>query len=175
MQEIYNKDREFDPSFNFIENEFEFGEKNPTNDFQAQKTIPCADEPHHSPDAPSKEMEELFQRFQKLANLKRNPDYPHWLELSAQLAGYKQKLANSELELNLVSSFLCAILNELEATNNLIPTVLAAERNGKCDAILTWWNAHKRQDIQRLKNELNKHFSPQEIELLKKTLVGGNI
>lgn len=95
--------------------------------------------------------------------------------MSNEISELQQKLANSELELNLVSSFLCAILNELEAANNLIPTVLAAERNGKCDAILTWWKAHKNQDIQRLKTELNKHFSPQEIELLKKTLVGGNI
>lgn len=175
MQEIYNKDKEFDPSFNFIGNEFEFDENKPPTDFQAPKTEPSVGETCHPPDTPSKEMMELRQRFQELANLKQNPDYPHWLELSAKLREHKQKLENSELELSLVSSFLCAILNELEATNNLIPTVLAAERNGKCDAILTWWKAHKNQDIQRLKTELNKHFSPQEIELLKKSLVGGNI
>lgn len=162
-----NKDKEFDPSFNFIGNEFEFNPMETKGSFT--QIVDAA------PDTPSKEMMELRQRFQELANLKQNPDYPHWLELSAKLREHKQKLENSELELSLVSSFLCAILNELEATNNLIPTVLAAERNGKCDAILTWWKAHKNRDIQRLKTELNKHFSPQEIELLKKSLVGGNI
>jgi glutamine synthetase type III len=139
MQEIYNKDREFDPSFNFIGNEFEF---NPTENTKS---------------------------------VTKEPDYPHWLELSAQLTEYKQKLENTQSELNLVSSFLYAILHELDATHNLTATVLAAERNGKRDGIKTWWMARKSQDIQRLKTELNKHFSPQEIELLKKSLVGGDI
>lgn len=136
-------------------------------------TMPCYQDPHQGY-TPSEDVQKLRNQLEELRrnSLFKDEDFEHadLVQRLTELQETKQKLANSELENNLVSAYLCAILNELEVTGNLIPTLLAAEKNGQCEGIRGWWSAHKSQDVQRLKSELNKHFSTHEIELLKKII-----
>jgi hypothetical protein len=134
--------------------------------------MPCYQDPHQGY-TPSEEIQKLRNQIDELTyTLEKYKEHTptNLLQVMNNFQIIQQKLTNSELEINLVSAYLCAILNELEVTGNLIPTLLAAEKNGQCEGIRTWWTAHKSQDVQRLKSELNKHFSAHEIELLKKVI-----
>lgn len=104
-------------------------------------------------------------------------DTPNFsLHLLEELANLRQKLTNSELELSLVSTYLNAILDRLDWKHDLDDVLNDISTIGirKYD-VLNWWNTHKSKDIKRLKEKLNEHFSPQEIEVLKKLSFGGNI
>lgn len=104
--------------------------------------MPCYQDPHQRY-TPSKEVQKLRNELEELRQnpLMKDEDFGHAnlvqrltelqeIKILSELQETKQKLTNSELEINLVSAYLCAILNELEVTGNLIPTLLAAEKNG---------------------------------------------
>ena len=146
MSKIFNKDEEFDSSFDFHKNEFDIVKNEKTNNFQAPYVDILDDTPNFS------------------------------LHLLEELANLRQKLTNSELELSLVSTYLNAILDRLDWKHDLDDVLNDISTIGiRKNDVLNWWNSHKSKDIKRLKEKLNEHFSPQEIEVLKKLSFGGNI
>lgn len=65
-------------------------------------------------------------------------------------------------------AMLCAILNELKERNIVEEVISMAEHKGKIK-ITPFWEEHQKEDIARLKKQMNK-YSEHEIRLIKKIL-----
>ena len=93
--------------------------------------------------------------------------FNNYVENELEISKLRLDVKNLQTENDKISAYLCAILNELEYNNNLIPIILSAENNGKIHGIADWWAYHKHHDLNRITDILNKSLSSHEIELLK--------
>jgi hypothetical protein len=89
----------------------------------------------------------------------------------SELALINQELSDSKLENDILSAYLCAIINEVKINvTDLDGFIQSASLNGKCPTLVDWYKKHHTEDETRILKQLKKQFSIHEIEMLKNIL-----